>query len=251
MAYGGARRPYKGTSSMKAARRARGAATTAVARAMTVMGKNRGFLRTGGVYGRFNGVRGRKTGFSGPELKFKDTARTTAPLVVTGTVDTNLVVIAQGAGESERIGRKIVIKSIYCRGTLVLAPTANGVDKVRMIIVNDTQANGAAFAVLDVLETAQMDSHYNLDNQMRFKILADQNFTLNSQSYNGTTEGPLYRDIRKYIRCNIPIEYDSSVAITGAIATQRSNSIAILWINAATNQSDVTMTTRVRYSDIG
>lgn len=250
MAYGGARRPYKGTSSMKAARRARGAATSAVARAMTVMGKNRGFLRTGGAYGRFSG-RGRKTGFSGPELKFKDTARTTAPLVVTGTVDTNLVVIPTGAGESDRIGRKIVVKSIYCRGTLVLAPTANGVDKVRMIIVNDTQANGAVFAVTDVLESAQMDSHYNLDNQMRFKILSDQNFTLNAQAYNGTTENALYRDIRKYIRCNIPIEYDNTAATTGAIGTQRSNSIAILWINAATNQSDVTMTTRVRYSDMG
>lgn len=247
MAYGGARRPYKGTSSMRQSRMARIAATGAKA-AMKVVGKNRGFLRTGGYYGRY---RGRKTGKNAGELKFLDTARTTNPLVVTGTVDTNLVVIPTGAGESDRIGRQVTVKSIYMRHTIVLAPTANGVDKVRCIVVNDTQANGAVFAVTDVLASASMESHYNLANQQRFRILADMNFTLNSQAYNGSTETPLYRDIKRYIKCNIPIEYNNVAATTGAIGTQRSNSIAILWINAATNQSDVTGITRVRYSDTG
>jgi len=215
---------------------------------MAVVGKNRGYLRTGGYYGRF---RGRRTGGGSGELKFLDTARTTAPIQAAGAVDTNLVVIPTGAGESDRIGRKVTVKSIYMRHTISLAANSTGVDKVRCIVVNDQQANGAVFAVTDVLDTADRDSHYNLANQMRFKILADMNFTMNTQGYNGTTETPLLRDIKKYIKCNIPIEYDNNVATTGAIASQRSNSIAILWINTANNQSDVTGITRVRYSDTG
>jgi len=219
-------------------------AATGARAAMKVVGKNRGFLRTGGYYGRFNG--GRRTKFSGPELKFKDTTRTPAGVIpAAGIVDTNFVVIPTGTGESDRIGRKVTIKSLAIRGTLYL----NGnEEKVRMILVQDQQANGAVFTVANVLETADENAHYNLENQMRFKILSDQTFVMNNTTAVGAVN---IKHFQKYLRLNVPIEYDNTVATTGAIATQRSNSIALLLISEQNNVTGIEYVCRVRYSDMG
>jgi len=51
----------------------------------------------------------------------------------------------------------------------------------------------------------------------------------------------------QYIKCNFPIEYDASAA-TGAITTQRSNSVAVLMISQG-GFCTFQYNTRIRYSD--
>jgi len=211
------------------------------------MNVNRGYLRTAGFYGRFAGGRRKGKSALNAELKYKDTSRNAA-VPSTGVVDPNLNIIAQGAAETERIGRKIVIKSISAKGWISLAGgTAEG-NTIRGILVQDHQCNGAVFATTDVLNSADVTSHYRLDQGNRFTILFDRTMTLNTGGYDGSGPTDSYLNFSKYIRCNIPVEYDATAA-TGVVTTQRSNSIAWLWVGRVSNASTVNMTTRVRYAD--
>jgi hypothetical protein len=50
----------------------------------------------------------------------------------------------------------------------------------RIIILSDSMANGTTPSILDVLDSADFRSHYNLVNEQhkRFKILHDSNYVL-------------------------------------------------------------------------
>jgi len=218
---------------------------------MAVVGAGRGFLRTGGYYGRFKGRAAR----SGGELKFLDTALAASAVAQAGTVAPNINVIPQDSTESGRIGRKVTIKSIWFKGMIQkdgAAATANTSDNVRIIVVQDKQANGAAFAVTDYLETANFLSHKNLANSNRFVCLSDQTFALScpSGSYTGAAAsfGEQRKTWNKYIKCNIPIEFDAAFA-DGRLATQRSNSVAVIYISESATISTIQYNVRIRYSD--
>lgn len=238
---------YKASSvKLGASRRVYARKRAVVARA-SVLGAARGYLRTGGFYGRF---RGRRM-YPGSELKFLDTALASTAVPAVGVVNTNLVVIPQGDTESNRNGRKVQVKSIWVKGTITLPPdqaTSAASDRVRIMLVQDKQANGAVFTTTNVLVSGSYLAFRQLENQGRFNILYDQTFSLNAMAGVGTATTEYARGFNIYKKCNIPIEYDTS-ATTGAITTQRSNSLAILMISQANNVSLVDYNARVRYSD--
>ncbi len=201
--------------------------------------------RTGGYYGRFSGP--------GGEMKFKDTDVSDA--VVTATMVINqILVIAQGNTESERIGRKLTIKKIHVKGQVKLASqtAANATaNTVIMMLVQDTQTNGAAFTATDLVETDDYKSFRNLAQSSRFKILYKKTITLNAQG--GVATGAAYafgepvRAINCNVNCSVPIEYDNSLD-TGVIATVRSNNI--YWVTqASAGTASIDANCRVRYSD--
>lgn len=190
------------------------------------------------------------------EKKFKDTDIGTAIGAIAATFEkSNLNVVEQGDAENERVGRKITIRNIYVKGTLKLAgPTAaaNATETVTLMILVDTQTNGAGFGATDFLEANEWNSYRNLANQTRFKVLWKKDFTLNASG--GAASGAAYvlgangRNFRKGKKCVIPIEYDNS-ATDGSIATQRVNSV---WFCAIANTGAlVTLdgTARIRYTD--
>jgi len=207
-----------------------------------ITASNRGPLGTSGFYGR------RAT--SGSELKFLDTTLAPTTAAAAGTVTTNLVAIPQNDTESGRVGRRVVIRSIHLRGNVRIDSTgtaAAGADQCRLILVQDKQANGAAFAVTDVLASADYRSHKNLDNVSRFRILMDKQISLNATaSFSAATVEHQYT-LNQYMKCYIPMDYDASAA-TGAITTQKSNSVALLMISENAN-AIVSYIARVRYSD--
>lgn len=191
------------------------------------------------------------------ELKFLDTILGTTTVSNTGTIPTNLVVIPQDATESGRIGRRVTVKSINIRGQFDLASTgtvANTSDAVRFLVVLDKQANGAAYAVLDVLATAGYNAHRDLENEGRFRVLAELKRDLNA---GGGGMNPAATPVSTavtsswniYRKVNIPIEYDSTAA-TGAIGTQRSSSIGVLAISDI-GVATMTYVARIRYTDMG
>ncbi len=213
-----------------------------------VISRQRGYVRTGGYYGRYA---------NGGEKKFFDTTRASFTPAIAGTIaNLSLNLIPQGVTESDRVGRKCTISKIMIRGELTQNTTSTAADTssiIRVIVYLDKQTNGATAAVLDILETAVEASFNNLSNSKRFKILSDQRHSLASPSGSGrgTTDTLSYGEmmipyfwVKK--KCNIPIEFSST---TGAIGEVRSNNIGVLVIQSPGAVNNFSYTARVRFTD--
>lgn len=207
----------------------------------------RGFYRKVGYYKRFTGDSG--------ELKFHDVDLSLANIPQIGLRNADLLTIAEGNGEEERIGRKITIKSILIRANALLPGGTNlaqASETVRFMVVQDTQANGAQAAATDVLETANYKAFNNLANSSRFRVMLDKQLTLrcSAGSGNGTTDNHLQNEynFNFYKKCSIPIEYDNT-ASTGAISTIRSNNILVFAFGRAGGIADISGKIRFRFAD--
>lgn len=114
---------------------------------------------------------------NGPE--FKNTDVSNAMTIPTATSSwSNLILlngIDQGAGNSQRVGRRVTVKSILVRYNFGLpSPTATSqLAAVRLMIFYDKQPQGATPLITDVLDTASINSLTNLANSDRFVILRD------------------------------------------------------------------------------
>lgn len=225
-------------------------AAVSKARSRPAMGRYAGYYRKSGYYGRFRG--------SGGELKFHDVGLS-ATSIATGGVfipaANDLTVIAQGTGESERIGRKIVIKKIQLR----YRTTFNGVsggsgpeapETLRIMLVQDKQTNGSLWTTGQLMEDTTPYAFRNLANSGRFNVLMEKTLSLDAGSGmgNGTSNdvnGKSWFHSWSKI-CNIPIEYDST---TGAITEHRTNSLRMIVFAETGTQVSLEGVCRLRYSD--
>jgi len=204
----------------------------------------KGYARTGGYYGRFTG--------RGGEDKFFDTALAfnfdaTGEVPATG----QLVLIPQGVTESQRIGRKCTITRINMRGYVNYTPgaDANMASSLFMYLVQDTQCNGAAAGVTDVLSSNNLATAYrNLSNSQRFKILKRFVFLINATAGVTTAYCKQVRIFNYSKKCRIPIEFSST---TGAIGEIKSNNLFLLagTDSLSDDQAALVGTCRVRFSD--
>ncbi len=192
------------------------------------------------------------------ELKFLDTTKAFTAFTLAGTLfDDSLNHIAQGATESERVGRKVVLRSLQFRGT-VQGGQATSTDETdneyRIIVYCDKQANGAAATVTDILETAALHSFYNLANVGRFRILYDHTKNLPYPDGIQTAAGTFKLIAQDYkwevnLRMAIPLEFDNTFA-DGRIGTIRSNNIGIIGLSLTDSAPPLlAYTARIRYSD--
>ena len=134
------------------------------------------FNRTAGFYGRFTGPNA--------ELKIFDTA-ISFTVDATGEVPATgqLALIPQGVTESTRVERRATIKPIQLRLTAFLVPAAATAASTvfAIYVVQDTQTNGAAAAITDVLTTNNMSTALiNIANSQRFRVLKKFKWSLNS-----------------------------------------------------------------------
>jgi len=199
--------------------------------------------RIGGFYGRFSGPAG--------ELKFFDTALSftvdsTGEVPATG----QLALIPQGVTESTRVGRKATVKSIQIRASALYDPSVGvtAVGLVNIYVVQDTQCNGAAAAITDVLTGNNMaTAMINLANSGRFRILKKIQHAFIPKAGATTAFNTDIFQIEFYRKVDIPIEYSST---TGAITEIRSNNIFLL-AGATSTDDTVTITgnCRLRFSD--
>lgn len=212
---------------------------------VTGLGARPGYTRAVGYYGKGRGEQ-RMT-----EKKFRDTALSfTIPTVGAVPATGQLNIIVQGAGEQERVGRKILIHSIHVRCTLVFNPTTGNDPAITFLyLVQDTQCNGAAAGVADVVTgTLLQSAHINLSNSTRFRII--KRFVHRHQATAGTDGQYLgtIQDIEYYKKCSIPLQYDGA---TGALTETQSNNLFLLAGCDANNNGKVTVTgtVRLRFSD--
>ena len=196
------------------------------------------------------------------ELKVQDLAPATYQVNTTGSI-TLLAVPIVGADYNARVGRKIVLKSLYIRGRVylewdtTLAVVSCLGQQARMIIVVDNQPNGAAPAITDILNTAEPSSQLNLNNRDRFRILCDKEYFFDPVALSTTANQSVAAmnrtgyNIKVYKRLNQEMIFNSVNG--GTVADIASGALYMVWLGsiaAGTNvDTNAFVSTRVRYAD--
>lgn len=166
------------------------------------------------------------------------------PLAATNVV-TLLNGVAQGTTATTRLGRRITMKSLLLKGTVTLAATSAGASPLRFLVVYDSQTNGTAPAATDVLLADNNISPMNLSNSRRFKTLCDINIPCIG------TQGPQCVSFDRYIKLNLPVEFNTGSA--GTVGDIQTGSIYLLSsqansiITAAPSESSIY--SRIRFLD--
>ncbi len=223
--------------------------------------KRGGLYNRRGGYNRFSPQYGRQSfrTTSGhmlgrPEKKFLDSDISDA--VVTtgiefGTGD--ILTVVAGTGESQRVGRKIMVTNIHLRGVLALnriADAATGAlpDQIRIMVVLDKQCNGAAATAALLLQTDNITSFRNVENIGRFQMLYDKTIALHVVNSGGTGAVNDTSETNKLWKVNlnvrIPIEYSST---TGAITERCCNNIFVCQISHTGLMALKIAKARIRY----
>lgn len=184
---------------------------------------------------------------SGRELKVIDTAQAQYACTTTGSV-TLLNGVATGTDFTNRIGRKIIMKSVQIRGMVRPATSTPTSAVCRVIIGYDMQPNTALPAVTDVLLAATGDSMLNLNNRDRFKMLMDKQVTMGF--YNTTASSSVADhtvvNVKKYIKLNHDTIFDGTTAAIGDIT---SGSLFLLTVGTLASGWEILCTLRVRFED--
>lgn len=210
--------------------------------------KSKGFSRKSGFYGRFrSGIK--------QEMKFLDTTIDTF-IDATNEVISQLNLIPQGDGPSDRDGRKAVVKSIALKGTMQFVPAAGATaaTSVNMWLIQDTQCNGAAATVANnntgIFTGVGADSSQALRclaNTDRYKIHKHWTWNLAPGAGVSTAYNNTLKQVSYYKTLDIPLEFDQA-ATDGNIATIRSNNLFL--VAGSTGSDDtcrLTATARIRF----
>lgn len=188
------------------------------------------------------------------EKKFKDVnlgQTATTQVWAGGEIDpsatTCFTTIAQGDTGITRDGRQAVIEAIYLHGQVVFGITETSIAPLsdqtcRVVMVLDTQTNGAQLNAEDVFTTigagSDVNSFRQLDFQKRFKVLHDKTFTLDlhctSEGSNAFSSGNRIKNFRMAYRWpkGLVVNYTGT---TDAISTVQDNSVHLICTSTNAN----------------
>jgi len=183
------------------------------------------------------------------ELKFNDVTTsinmaigaTTWTTPGAGTLLNGLIPNSTATG---RIGRRVIMKSLYLRLTAQLQAATVGGGPVRMLIVYDKQSNAAAPGVLEVLTTNEFVSMNNISNRDRFVTLCDQ------VTEPVTVGGQFQVSATVYKKLNLGVQFNAGAA--GTIGDITSGAVYVLFAQgggATVAAQQVTFYSRIRYTD--
>lgn len=193
------------------------------------------------------------------EKKWLDTAATSSAVSNTGTIVSNSInLLTAGTGESQIIGRKVVVKAIQLQGDVSVPSQSDatlgnlGPDGYMDIyIVLDKQANGAAATFGNLFESADVRGFKNLENSQRFRVLKairvkyDREVNHDGTNYfQGQAIVP-FDDV--YLNVDIPLEFGATPS--GVITDVRSNNVFIAAVRTAGSASTLNWRARIRYVD--
>jgi len=161
---------------------------------------------------------------------------------------TELNCVQQGATAFNRIGTKIMIKSISLNACLSINGTQPNHVVSRVMLVYDRQPNGAfpLFSALlsDNISTApSFNSQVNMANRSRFVILRDQYFEL---SEGGQETLP----IKFFVKTKLETQFGANAGTIGDITTGAIYLVAYAQYSGATNYITLhEIQSRIRYFD--
>lgn len=218
-------------------------------------------MRSGGV---------RTGGFIGRELKYHDNGRVNLPLtggvtyagtLIDPTTQLCLNGIGQGSGQTQRIGKRIVIHSIQVRGDIYI-PAASTIPlehpvNVHLALFLDKQTNAAIPDPDQVYVNpagsllGNTNALRNLEYSSRYTVLAYRRFTMSHDNlWDGTnlsTRGSAATfDIIKKLK--LPVQYLDANA---TIASITDNSLHLMaWTDNGVGGPDpiINYNTRVRFT---
>lgn len=95
--------------------------------------------------------------------------------------------VAQGAGVSQRIGKKWRMQSLEMLGLSNNSPSAT-VNQIRASLVYDRKPTGSLPAVTDIYESANSRSHRKEDNASRFQIIQEWSADLRGNATAGNSQ---------------------------------------------------------------
>lgn len=219
------------------------------------------------------------------DYKQVDTGRAFQEIPVGGIIlpqdadHTSLNLVGQGAGATQRDGRKILIMGIRVRGEIRFLSSANwsSGDSVRLMLIRDMQCNGTSPTPVSVLSGAGAgiatlaptndtgprvtDLFMELANQNRYQILKDKTYTRNWTGLT-STETPMEALIPFKLsykwKNGMPTNYNGSTD-TPTISAINDNNLFILAIKnglggdssggAGDSVIDIAFASRLRYYD--
>lgn len=196
----------------------------------------------------------RTGGFLGKELKFVDyqidpTLVTTAWMLLNPAVGA-LNAIAQGAGESQRIGRKVTNASLHIRGRLAFSGTNITTSRIiRIVVLKDSQANGATITPANVFNAVgdSIDQFRDLERISRFQVLYDKRIALNPaigwSGAGGVISNQVSLPFAVNLRCPTSTNYSAPTADVSDIVDNAYHIIA----SASGTGVAVDYTSRFRY----
>lgn len=195
--------------------------------------------------------RNRGPRYSAGELKYLDIVSTGYVADTTGSV-TCLNLTAVGDDNTNRDGRQIINKSIHIQGLLQPSDDSTSPNLSRMLIVWDSQPNGAIATITDILVASTSVSSTNLNNRERFRILKDLRL---SQGKVDTTATSAFSNsdntycVNEFIKLNdLKTTYSGTTAVIASVATGALLMVTIGSVVAAAGGT-FGVTTRLRFAD--
>lgn len=241
------KRKYAYSKSTKGKRGAAIALRRAAATLRRSYGPPLGPVATRGFYGLWQS-RGRN------ELKTVDVSGTNTTPISTTTGTVSLINgVATGTDYTNRVGRKIILKSLLLR--IMFNPVVTGTvdatlgDNVRLICVLDMQPNGVVISGSDLLlNTGSPTDPLNLNNRDRFKIIWDKMISFPSyKTTTGslTTGSPTAKCMKLYKKMSQEVIFNGTGSTIGSIQT----GALYLFQLCQGGFTQSTFSTRVRFID--
>lgn len=183
------------------------------------------------------------------ETGYVDFAAAAFNASTTGTISL-IATVPQGASVNQRVGKKIMLKSIQVRGQSI-SGTTTAVADCAMIIVYDRRPTGALPAITDILDSANSSAFNNDANAGRFQILKRVDYTHTGNSATPATGGEIV-DMATFLSCKGLMTVYKAAA-TGAIADIEQGALYCVTVGsnvAGTTAPVLTLGFRTRFVDV-
>lgn len=196
-------------------------------------------------------------GVHAKETGYVDTATASYELSTTGSV-TLLNTVAQGASVNQRVGKKIVMKGLQCRGILVNRSTAL-LNDVAYMIVYDKRPTGALPLITDILNAIDPKAMNNDANAGRFRILKRHDDVLignSSQTVPPVSDGNLTEATQKNADFYLDLKglgVTYKAAGTGAIGDIEEGALYLITVGSSatgTTAANLSCGFRLRFVDV-
>jgi len=191
-----------------------------------------------------------RRGVASKETGFVDLASAAYNFNTTGSI-VLIPTIAQGASVNQRVGKKIKLKSLNCRGYVYNQDDASFND-CALLIVYDRRPTGSLPAITDILVAASSVSFNNDANSGRFQILKRDDFMMTGEtdpaSTRDCTNAALSADFFLNLR-NLPCTFKA--AGTGAIGDIEEGALYLVTVgNQAAAYGIGQLAFRTRFVDV-
>lgn len=185
----------------------------------------------------------------GGERNYVDVSATTYACDTTGTV-TLLNTVAQGASQSQRIGKKWLMKSIQMKGYFFAGSTGT-YRGVGALLVYDKRPTGSLPAITDILVSVNSESFLNDVNSGRFRIIRRWDEQIVGNTGTPTLTDMTIKNADTYVKLNLPVV--NKAAGTGAIGDIEQGALYLVTCgnnSAGTGAASLYAGFRIRFIDM-